>query len=154
MKYFTASAPLWGQAFRPMFLFGAFFSALAIALWGIGIAAMVAGTSIPYLPQYGTVAGNFWHGHEMLFGFAIAIVAGFLLTAVQNWSGRRAVNGKALLILTSIWVAGRIFMLLGALVPWWLTAAIDMAFLPMVAWYFFKPLYEVKIGRASCRERV
>ncbi len=147
MKYFSPSAPMWGQAFRPMFLLGALFSALAIAIWGIGIAAMVAGTSVSWLPQYGTIAGNFWHAHEMLFGFAAAIVAGFLLTAVQNWSGQRAVNGKALLVLTLVWLAGRVFMLLGDTVPWWLTAVVDMAFLPMVAWYFFKPLHVVKQTR-------
>lgn len=147
MKNFTATAPIWGQAFRPMFLLGALFSALAIAIWGIGIAAMVAGTSVSGLPQYGTVTGNFWHAHEMLFGFAAAIVAGFLLTAVQNWSGQRAINGKALLILTLFWLAGRVLMLLGTMVPWWLTAVVDMTFLPMVAWYFFKPLHAVKQTR-------
>lgn len=147
MKYLSSSAPIWGQAFRPMFLLGALFSALAIAIWGVGIAALVNGSSIAGLPQYGTVAGNFWHAHEMLFGFAAVIVAGFLLTAVQNWSGQRAINGKALLVLTLVWLAGRVLMLLGGAVPWWLTALVDMAFLPMVAWYFFKPLHAVKQSR-------
>lgn len=147
MKYLTPTAPIWGQAFRPMFLLGALFSALAVAVWGVGIAAMVNGSSVAGLPQYGTVAGNFWHAHEMLFGFAAAIVAGFLLTAVQNWSGQRAINGKALLVLTLVWLAGRVLMLLGSMTPWWLTALVDMAFLPMVAWYFFKPLHAVKQSR-------
>ena len=98
MKYLSPSAPIWGQAFRPMFLLGALFSAFAIAIWGAGIAAMGAGNPIAWLPQYGEVSGHFWHSHEMLFGFAAAIVAGFLLTAVQNWSGQRAINGKALLV--------------------------------------------------------
>lgn len=147
MKYFSTSAPIWGQAFRPMFLLGALFSALAIAIWGVGIAALISGTSIAGLPQYGSVAGNFWHAHEMLFGFAAAIVAGFLLTAVQNWSGQRAINGRALLVFTSVWLAGRVLMLLGNTVPWWLTAVVDMTFLPMVAWYFFKPLHVVKQKR-------
>lgn len=147
MKYLSPSAPIWGQAFRPMFLLGALFSAFAIAIWGTGIAAMGAGNPITWLPQYGEVSGHFWHSHEMLFGFAAAIVAGFLLTAVQNWSGQRAINGKALLVVTLVWLAGRVFMLLGGLVPWWLIAAVDLAFLPMVAWYFFKPLYAVKQKR-------
>jgi len=147
MKYLSPSAPIWGQAFRPMFLLGALFSAFAIAIWGAGIAAMGAGNPIAWLPQYGEVSGHFWHSHEMLFGFAAAIVAGFLLTAVQNWSGQRAINGKALLVVTLVWLAGRVFMLLGGLVPWWLIAAVDLAFLPMVAWYFFKPLYAVKQKR-------
>lgn len=148
MKYLSPSAPIWGQAFRPMFLLGALFSAFAIAIWGAGIAAMGAGNPIAWLPQYdGEVSGRFWHSHEMLFGFAAAIVAGFLLTAVQNWSGQRAINGKALLVVTLVWLAGRVFMLLGGLVPWWLIAAVDLAFLPMVAWYFFKPLYAVKQKR-------
>ena len=147
MKYLSPSAPIWGQAFRPMFLLGALFSAFAIAIWGAGIAAMGAGNPIAWLPQYGEVSGHFWHSHEMLFGFAAAIVAGFLLTAVQNWSGQRAINGQALLVVTLVWLAGRVFMLLGGLVPWWLIAAVDLAFLPMVAWYFFKPLYAVKQKR-------
>ena len=147
MKYLSPSAPIWGQAFRPMFLLGALFSAFAIAIWGTGIAAMGAGNPIAWLPQYGEVSGHFWHSHEMLFGFAAAIVAGFLLTAVQNWSGQRAINGKALLVVTLVWLAGRVFMLLGGLVPWWLIAAVDLAFLPMVAWCFFKPLYAVKQKR-------
>ena len=90
--------PLWGQAFRPMFLLGAAFSALAILLWGLALQGIIL------LPGSGSV---FWHSHEMLFGFALAIVAGFLLTAVQNWTGQRATHGRPLLLLTLLWLAGR-----------------------------------------------
>ena len=144
MNPLNASAPLWGQAFRPMFLLAALFSALAMALWGISLIALQTGQPLTSLPQFGSVHGTFWHSHEMLFGFAAAVVAGFLLTAVQNWTGRRATNGKALLILTLVWLCGRVLMLLGSLVPWWLTAVVDMAFMPMVAWFFFSLLFTVK----------
>lgn len=147
MNHLNPSAPIWGQAFRPMFLLGALFSAMAMALWGGGLVAMSTGNYISELPNYGSVWGVFWHSHEMLFGFAAAIVAGFLLTAVQNWTGQRAVNGKPLLILTLVWLAARVLMLCGSAVPWWLTAVVDMAFLPMVAWFFFSLLHKVKQKR-------
>lgn len=135
MNHLSPSAPLWGQAFRPMFLFAAAFSVLALAVWG----AYLAGYALPSLPN-----GIFWHSHEMLFGFAAAVIAGFLLTAVQNWTGQRATHGKPLLILALVWLSARVLMLLGHWVPWWLTALVDMAFFPMVAWFFFALLKQVK----------
>lgn len=147
MNYLNPSAPIWGQAFRPMFLLGALFSAIAMAIWGGSLLALQLGHYSSALPNYGTHQGVFWHSHEMLFGFAAAIIAGFLLTAVQNWTGQRATNGRPLLILTLVWLAARILMLCGSLVPWWLTAAVDMAFLPLVAWFFFRLLHSVKQKR-------
>lgn len=130
--------PLWGQAFRPMFLLGAAFSALAILLWGLALQGIIL------LPGSGSV---FWHSHEMLFGFALAIVAGFLLTAVQNWTGQRATHGRPLLLLTLLWLAGRLCMLAGDLLPWWFTGLVDMAFMPLVAWFFWRLLFAVKQQR-------
>ncbi len=144
MNHLSPSAPIWGQAFRPLFLFAAAFSALALAIWGAGFVAMLYGAAVAGIPHFGPVSGTFWHSHEMLFGFAAAVVAGFLLTAVQNWTGRRATNGKPLLILAMVWLAARVLMLLGDLVPWWLTAAVDMTFMPMVAWFFFSLLFQVR----------
>ena len=76
-------------AFRPLFLLSAGFAVLAMALW----AWFLTGTSIwqPALPVI------FWHSHEMIFGFGCAVIAGFLLTAMQNWTGLRAPHGKPLL---------------------------------------------------------
>ena len=85
MQYINPSHPLWGQAFRPLFLLAAGFSSLALALWGLAL----QGQQLRIMEL-----GTFWHSHEMLFGFAAAVIAGFLLTAVQNWTGRRATNGR------------------------------------------------------------
>lgn len=144
MNPFNSSAPIWGQAFRPMFLLAALFSTLAMAIWACGYLAFYLGDFHSFIPKLGNI---FWHSHEMLFGFAAAVVAGFLLTAVQNWTGQRATHGKQLLLLTSVWLAGRVLMLAGDAVPWWLTAAVDMLFVPMVAWFFFSLLHKVKQTR-------
>ena len=94
--------PIWRQAFRPMFLLGAIFSAGAVMIWVLQRYSLV-----DVLPQDNAL---FWHMHEMLFGFAGAIVVGFLLTAVQNWTGLRALHGTMLQVLVSLWVAARIGM--------------------------------------------
>ena len=87
-------------AFRPLFLGAASFSALAIAWWGAILAGWV--TVKPALPLV------FWHSHEMVFGFGSAVVAGFLLTAMQNWTGLRAPHGKPLALLVSCWLLARL----------------------------------------------
>lgn len=127
--------PLLRQAFRPMFLLGAGFSAFAIALWLL----ILAGVMSP--PVYGHAL--FWHSHEMLFGFVAAIVVGFLLTAVQNWTGLRATHGSTLAILTILWLAGRLVLLVGEALPAWLVIAIDLAFLPVAAVLLAIPLIKV-----------
>lgn len=128
--------PLLRQAFRPMFLFGAAFSAIAMLLWGL-----ILGGQLKIQPV-GHVL--FWHSHEMLFGFACAIVIGFLLTAVQNWTALRAPHGKSLLLLTLLWLSGRLLLLFGQGLPLWLVAAVDLSFLPLAAWLLAKPLLAVK----------
>lgn len=127
--------PLLRQAFRPMFLLGAGFSAFAIALWLLILAGVVSP------PVYGHAL--FWHSHEMLFGFVAAIVVGFLLTAVQNWTGLRATHGSTLAILTVLWLAGRLVLLVGEALPAWLVIAIDLAFLPVAALLLAIPLIKV-----------
>lgn len=98
---------LWQQAFRPLFLLGSFFSALAIALF---VGAMFG--QIPLSPYFNLL---FWHQHEMIFGFTGAIIVGFLLTAVQNWTGMRALNGWPLMLLVAVWCLARIALLLPAI---------------------------------------
>ncbi|MFP1631892.1 NnrS family protein [Zhengella sp. ZM62] len=110
--------------FRPFFLFGALFSGLAILAW-----VLMLDGSIRFEPAVGALD---WHIHEMIFGFLPAIVTGFLLTAVPNWTGRLPVQGKGLAVLTVTWIAGRIAMA----DPGWLgplaAAVIDLAFLAAV----------------------
>ncbi|MBE0484022.1 MAG: NnrS family protein [Bacterioplanes sp.] len=133
------SSPLWRQAFRPMFLFGASFSVLAMALW----LSVLMGWFV-WQPVGGPF---FWHSHEMVFGFAGAIVVGFLLTAVQNWTGVRATQGGALVLLTALWLVARVLMMVAPAWPWWLIAAIDVAFFVLAAWFFARILWAVKQQR-------
>lgn len=111
--------------FRPFFFGGALFAALAIALW---------------LPQYlgdlslpNVFAPPVWHAHEMLFGFAPAIVTGFLLTAVPNWTGRMPLQGAPLLVLLVVWLAGRIAVALSGALGWLPTMILDGAYCVLLA---------------------
>lgn len=97
---------LFSYGFRPFFLFGALWAALSPVLW---MHAYAGGA-----PMIGAAPALAWHIHEMLFGFIGAIVAGFLLTAVPNWTGRLPVMGWPLAGLFALWAAGRAAMLLYA----------------------------------------
>ncbi|MEN0654183.1 MULTISPECIES: NnrS family protein [Hyphobacterium] len=114
---------LFSFGFRPFFLGGAIWGALVVPVW---IAAWVLGWS-----KIGGVPALAWHVHEMLFGFLGAIVAGFLLTAVPNWTGRLPVMGGPLLALAALWLAGRLAMLVGG--PVLLVAVMDASFLLVLA---------------------
>lgn len=110
--------------FRPFFLFGPVFAVLAMANWLF----LLNGDGI----EPAALAPLDWHIHEMLFGYTSAAIAGFLLTAVPNWTGRYPVVGWPLLALMSVWVAGRVAMILPFGNPT-LLALIEMAFLPYLA---------------------
>jgi uncharacterized protein involved in response to NO len=119
-------------AFRPLFLGAALFSALAIAWWG-GILAGWLSVK-PALPLV------FWHSHEMLFGFGSAVVAGFLLTAMQNWTGLRAPHGKPLAVLVACWLLARLANASPLPLPVPLLMLLDLSFLPLAAVLLARPL--------------
>jgi uncharacterized protein involved in response to NO len=73
-----------------------------------------------------------WHAHEMLFGSVAAVITGFLLTAVPNWTGRLPIQGAPLLLLVAVWVAGRLTVTFTAVIGWFPAAAIDVGFLVLV----------------------
>lgn len=128
--------PLLRLAFRPLFLFGAAFSALAILIWGLALFGKI------HIEPVGNIL--FWHSHEMIFGFACAIVIGFLLTAMQNWTGLRAPHGKQLFFLITLWLLSRALMLWGAALPLWLVIFIDIVFLPSAAVLLAIPILAAK----------
>lgn len=107
-------------AFRPFFLLAGGFAVLGMAHWLL----VLAGRPWPVTGNFSTV----WHAHEMSLGFAGAVVAGFLLTAVATWTGRPPVQGGWLVLLAVAWLAGRVVMLLTAVLPPWFTAVLDLAF--------------------------
>ncbi|MBP7242838.1 NnrS family protein [Amaricoccus sp.] len=115
---------LLSYGFRPFFLGAGVWAVAAMALW---IAALAFG--LPVGGAYGAVA---WHGHEMLFGFAAAVLAGFLMTAIPNWTGQMPLSGPPLAVLAGLWLAGRVAMLA---IPWigiGPAVAVDAAFLPIL----------------------
>ena len=130
---------LFNLAFRPFFLFGSLFSLLAILLWAFVFPMKVQ------IELYGGTL--WWHIHEMLFGFVTAIVAGFLLTAVQNWSGAPGIKGKALFGLFFIWLLARILMFLPSYFNHWFIASIDLLFLPAAAIALAYPIIKTKLWR-------
>ncbi|MHB8814366.1 MAG: NnrS family protein [Steroidobacteraceae bacterium] len=111
---------LFSYGFRPFFLAAGIWGAVAIALW---IAMLTRGLELP--SRFDPLT---WHVHEMLFGFVLAAVAGFLLTAIPNWTGRRPVAGAPLAILAGLWTLGRVAVLVSAWMPPWLAVAADVAF--------------------------
>lgn len=120
---------LWRLGFRPFYLLGALFAALGIPLW---VAVFAGAASLPQgLPA------QTWHSHEMVFGFALAIIAGFLFTAVRNWTNQPTPTGAHLAALAALWMAARIAFVAGA--PG-LGLLIELAFLLLVAIGLLRPL--------------
>ena len=143
--------PAWLRlGFRPFFLLGSLYAIIAISLW-----VWMFQTGQPSMLQ---VPALWWHVHEMLFGFAMAIVVGFLLTAVQNWTGINGTKHYRLLLLVALWLAARV--LLWTPVPLWLTSSIEALFLALAAYeigsrvvkakgwknLFFVPLFVLAIA--------
>jgi uncharacterized protein involved in response to NO len=120
-----APHPVWGRGFRPFFLGTSVYGVIVVVVW----MAMWRG----WLPPPAWLAPQWWHGHEMLFGVVVAAIAGFLLTAAPVWTGRPALSGRPLAALAALWVLGRLAMIGAGLFPVALVAAIDCAFLPVVA---------------------
>ncbi|MDD3934699.1 NnrS family protein [Rhodoferax sp.] len=114
--------PFLRLGFRPFYLGGTLVAALAVPLW---VALFMGGISnSPVVPAL------LWHAHEMLFGFAVAIIIGFLMTAGKNWTGLSTPRGASLAALALLWLGARITALTG---PGVLYALLDMALLPLVA---------------------
>jgi len=109
--------------FRPFFLAAALWAALAVPLW---LAAYTAGLVLPT-----RFAPSVWHAHEMIFGFAAASIAGFLLTAIPNWTGRLPLQGLPLAMLALLWVLGRIGVMISAEIGAPIAAVADLCF-PLV----------------------
>ena len=126
-----AAAPVFSLGFRGFFLAGGGFSAVAVAIWGLWLYGR--------LPQAQTLGGMLaWHRHEMPFGFATAIIAGFLLTAVPNWTGRPALHGWPLIGLLLVWLLARLAWLMP--LPGGLLLALQVPFLPLLAWVLGRDL--------------
>lgn len=115
--------PLWRMPFRPMFLGAAVWSCIALCIW----LAQLRGISLPAVR-----GGVTWHAHEMLFGFAGAVVVGFITTAMQTWTGLRAPTGRPLIALSALWLAARLGYAFAG-VPLWLPVLLESGFFLVAA---------------------
>lgn len=111
--------------FRPFFILAGLAAIGLIAIWLNTLDDMI-------MVQY-YFPGRIWHAHEMLFGYTVAVIAGFLLTAVKNWTDLPTPHGLTLAGLAAIWLLGRIALFLTGYVPDWLIALTDLVFLPLLA---------------------
>jgi len=124
LRDYTGPALL-SYGFRPFFLFGSLYAGLAILAW-LPIFYGELELSTVFAPRD-------WHIHEMLYGYLPAVITGFLLTAVPNWTGRMPLQGRPLLALVLVWAAGRLAVTTSAWIGWEAAAVIDNAFLLLVA---------------------
>lgn len=120
-RYRPTSLPaLFSQGFRPFFLAAALWAPISIGLFLLQFAGWLA------LPTaFDPLA---WHAHEMLFGFAMAAMAGHLMAAIPNWTGRMPLPGLPLLILAVVWLAGRLAVAASALIGTAAAAIVDLCF--------------------------
>ena len=111
---------LFDLGFRPFYLLASVFAALSIPLWSLQFSGMLG---------YSYLSGPLWHAHEMVFGFTLAVIVGFLFTAGRNWTNQPTPTGWKLAALAALWVAGRILVLTPFAVA---AAAVNVAF-PLAA---------------------
>jgi uncharacterized protein involved in response to NO len=116
---------IFALGFRPFFLLAGWLAILLMAFW---VPVFVGG--VPFDIYYAQID---WHSHEMIFGYTVAVIAGFLLTAVRNWTNTPTPSGLPLAGMGALWLIARILPILVAIFPRWLIAAADLAFLPTFA---------------------
>ena len=112
--------PLLTAGFRPFFLAAAAWSAASLALW---LSLLAGGIDLP--SRFDPMS---WHIHEMLFGFIMAAIGGFLLTAIPNWTNRAPIAGTPIAVVAALWLLGRFVCLISAFIPGWLAPVADLAF--------------------------
>jgi uncharacterized protein involved in response to NO len=127
---------LFDYGFRPFFWLVGVFAVLAISAW-LGIVS----TGLLPLPRQPPLL---WHGHEMLYGFVGAAIAGFLLTAVPSWTGARGFAGAPLVLLALVWLAGRLAFATAAALPLIVVAVCELAFIPALACLVAPPLLRAR----------
>jgi uncharacterized protein involved in response to NO len=128
----AATSPIAAKGFRPFFLLAGAFAALILPVWLLTLAGVLGSSSY--------TDAMTWHAHEMVFGFSVAVLAGFLLTAVGNWTGKETLVGTPLLAASTLWVAGRVAMATSGALPRGMPAVIDLAFIPVLGVAIGRPL--------------
>jgi len=122
--------------FRPFYAVAGIFATVAVGYWLFAYRGA--------LPPGNYLNGIFWHGHEMVFGFAIAVMSGFLLTAVRNWTGRPTPTGYSLAALVLLWGTARVLVVTG---PAMLAALVDVLFIPALMIAIAVPIFRSRNQR-------
>ncbi len=118
--------PLFTLGFRAFFLLAGLSALILLLVWNVY--ASGTGPAAVYYPA------RYWHAHEMLFGYAAAVIAGFLLTAIRNWTGKESLYGDGLAGLCLVWLYGRILPFYAGMLPDGLIALVDFIFFPLLAY--------------------
>lgn len=129
------------RGFRPFFLGASVFAIIGMTTW---MAVLLFSFPI----ELHNVTAFQWHAHEMIFGYAMAVIAGFLLTAAWNWTGRRTTDGLPLALLFALWVVARILMFGGTTLITWATAA-DLAFMAGLGIAIARPVIKTRQWRQA-----
>ena len=126
--------PIFALGFRAFFALAGIFALILIALWRSFFEGSIEIDN--YYPM------TYWHAHEMLLGYSVAVISGFLLTAVKNWTGIQTIQGTKLAWLCVLWIYGRLAPFYSELLPDALIALIDFSFLPILAYFIAKPILQ------------
>jgi uncharacterized protein involved in response to NO len=133
---FARRCALFDYGFRPFFLLCGAYALIMIPWWMYRFAhASVA---------FGALPAVYWHAHEMIYGFVMAAIAGFLLTAVPSWTGQRGHAGLPLMFAVAIWIAGRVAMSAVGAVPFWLIATAELALVPCLLALLAPPILRTR----------
>lgn len=120
LRAVSSMSALFALGFRPFYLLASVFAALSIPLWALQFSGLLG---------HAYLAGPLWHAHEMLFGFTLAVIVGFLFTAGSNWTGLPTPRGAPLAALAALWLAARVLVL----TPWGVAAAVANVAFPLAA---------------------
>ncbi|MEN9757770.1 MAG: hypothetical protein RL755_1957 [Pseudomonadota bacterium] len=133
-NYFNA--PLFTLGFRIFFLLASLSALVLLIVWQQFTQGTLTNTTY--------FANTYWHAHEMLLGYSVAVIAGFLLTAASNWTGKITLQGEGLIGLSLLWLYGRILPFYAGLLPNELIALVDFAFLPALTFVVGRALLQAK----------
>ncbi len=129
--------PVLRLGFRPFFLAAGIFSIVAMAIW-------MANYVFAIEFSFSGIPAHLWHAHEMMFGYVMAVVAGFLLTAIKNWTGEEVLRGRPLAFLFLLWLLARLLPLSGLMISIEIIAVIDVAFLLLLGLACLRPVLKIK----------
>lgn len=130
-------SPFLSLGFRSFFLAAGIYAVLSVLVW---FAVYISGLQLPLQ----SLPSHYWHAHEMVYGYAMAVIAGFVLTATVNWTGLQTLNGLPLLMILCCWVMARILFFTGQIA---IASVLDLFFLFIVGVAIFLPIWRARLWK-------